>query len=51
MHPGPNNKILNARLIQKEIMEMVVASPARLTPQYLEKTISEKFGLPEDYNL
>ena len=45
MHPGSNNKKLNARLIQKEIMEMVVESPARLTPQYLEKTISEKFGL------
>ena len=47
MHPGSNNKKLDARLIQKEIMEIVVASTFRLTPQYLEKTISDKFGLDQ----
>jgi ribosomal protein L11 methyltransferase len=47
MHPGSNHKKSDAELIQKEIMEMVAASPARLTPQYLEKTISETFGLDQ----
>ena len=39
-----NNK-LDTELIEKEIMEIVAASASRLTPQYLEKTISEKYGL------
>ena len=31
--------------IRNEILENVAASPARLTPQYLEKTILETYGL------
>ena len=38
-------KNLDEELIQKEIMEIVTASPARLTPQYLQKTICETRGL------
>jgi ribosomal protein L11 methyltransferase len=45
MHSGLTNKKLDAELIQKEIMEIVAASPARISPQYLEKTISGTFGL------
>ena len=45
MHPGSKNKKLDTELIEKEIMEIVAASPSRLTPPYLEKTISEKYGL------
>jgi ribosomal protein L11 methyltransferase len=32
-------------IIQKEMMKIVAASPARLTPQHFEKTITEKYGL------
>ena len=39
------NKKLDRKLIQKEIMEMVAASPVRISPQYLEKTISETYDL------
>jgi len=45
MHPGSKSKKLDTELIEKEIMEIVAASPSRLTPPYLEKTISEKYGL------
>jgi len=45
MHPGSKNKKLDTELIEKEIMEIVAASPSRLAPPYLEKTISEKYGL------
>jgi ribosomal protein L11 methyltransferase len=39
------NKKLNIKLIQKEIMEIVAASSVRMSPQYLEKTICETYGL------
>jgi ribosomal protein L11 methyltransferase len=39
------NKKMDAAFIQKEIINYVTASPSRLTPQHLEKTISEKYGL------
>jgi ribosomal protein L11 methyltransferase len=45
MHSGLKNKKLDAELIQKEIMEIVAASPGRISPQYFEKTISETYGL------
>ena len=45
MHSGLKNKQLGAELIQKEIIEKVTVSPARITPQDLEKTISETYGL------
>ena len=45
MHSGLKNKKLGAELIQKEIIEKVTVSPARITPQDLEKTISETYGL------
>lgn len=45
MHPGSKNKKLDTELIEKEIMEIVAASPSRFTPPYLEKTVSEKYGL------
>ena len=45
MHPGSKNKKLDTESIEKEIMEIVAASPSRLRPPYLEKTISEKYGL------
>ncbi len=45
MDLGSKNKKLDAELIQKEIMEIVAASPVRISPQYLEKTISETYGL------
>jgi ribosomal protein L11 methyltransferase len=38
-------KNLDDELIQKEIMKIVAASPARLAPQYLEQTIFETYGL------
>jgi len=39
------NKKLDIKLIQKGIMEFVAASPVRISPQYLEKTISETYDL------
>lgn len=39
------NQELNAEDIQKEIFEKVTASPQRLTPLQLEKTISRTYGL------
>jgi ribosomal protein L11 methyltransferase len=45
MHSGLKNKKSDAERIQKEIMEIVAASPGRISPQYLEKTISETYGL------
>jgi len=45
MHPGSRNKDVADELIQNEIIEIVAASPARLTPQYLEKIISETYDL------
>ena len=45
MPSGLKNKQLGAELIQKEIIEKVTVSPARITPQDLEKTISETYGL------
>jgi len=45
MHPGSKSKKLDTELIEKKIMEIVAASPSRLTPPCLEKTISEKYGL------
>jgi ribosomal protein L11 methyltransferase len=36
---------LDIKSIQKEIMEIVAASPVRISPQYLEKTISDTYGL------
>jgi len=39
------NKKLDIKLIQKGIMEIVAASPVRISPQYLEKTISETYDL------
>jgi ribosomal protein L11 methyltransferase len=45
MHSGLKNKKLGAELIQKEIIEKVTASPARITPQDLEKTIYETYSL------
>ena len=39
------NKKLDRKLIQKEIMEMVAASPFRISPQYFERTISETYDL------
>ena len=41
----PRIRILDTELIQKKIIEKVTASPARLTPRHLEKTISEEYGL------
>ena len=38
-------EVMDIDRIRKEILEKVVTSPARLTPQYLEKTIIETFGL------
>ncbi len=38
-------KKLDAELIQKAIIKKVAASPARITPPDLEKTISETYGL------
>ena len=45
MDSGLKKKKLDAELIQKEIMEIVTASPGRISPQYFEKTISETYGL------
>jgi ribosomal protein L11 methyltransferase len=45
MHSGLKNKKLDAERIQKKIMEIVAASPGRISPQYFEKTISETYGL------
>jgi ribosomal protein L11 methyltransferase len=45
MRGAARHKKLDSELIQKEIIEMVVASPVRISPQYLEKTISETYGL------
>lgn len=45
MHSGLKNKKLGAELIKKEIIEKVTASPARITPQDLEKTIYETYSL------
>jgi ribosomal protein L11 methyltransferase len=45
MYSGLENKKLDAERIQKEIMEIVAASPGRISPQYFEKTISETYGL------
>jgi len=39
------NKKLDHKLIQKEIMEIIAASPVRISPQYFEKTISETYDL------
>jgi len=39
------NQKLKDEFIQKALMERVAASPARLTPQVLEKTICETYGL------
>ena len=36
---------MDRNLIQKEIMEIVAASPVRISPRYLERTISETYGL------
>ena len=36
---------MDSEIIQKEILEMVAASPVRISPQYLEKTISETYNL------
>ena len=36
-------------LIQKEIMKIVITSPARLTPQYLENTLLETYGLDKSF--
>jgi ribosomal protein L11 methyltransferase len=36
---------LDIELIQKEIMQIVAASPVRILPQYLEKTISDTYSL------
>lgn len=36
---------MDSASIQKEIMKIVAASPVRISPQYLEKTISETCGL------
>lgn len=45
MLQNSGNKELNAEDIQKEIFEKVTASPQRLTPLQLEKTISRTYGL------
>jgi len=42
---GTQSKKLDSELTQKEIMEIVAASPVRISPQYLEKTICETYGL------
>jgi ribosomal protein L11 methyltransferase len=39
------HKKLDSDLVQKEILEIVAASSVRMSPQYLEKTISETYGL------
>lgn len=36
---------MDDEFIQKEIINYVMASPSRITPQHLEKTISETYGL------
>ena len=38
-------ELMDIQQIQNAILEKVTASPARLTPQYLEKTISKTYGL------
>lgn len=45
MPRGTQSKKLDSELTQKEIMEIVAASPVRISPQYLEKTICETYGL------
>jgi len=45
MHPESRNKDTDDEFIQKEIIEIVAASRARLTPRYLEKIISETSDL------
>jgi ribosomal protein L11 methyltransferase len=45
MPRGTQSKKLDSELTQKEIMEIVDASPVRISPQYLEKTICETYGL------
>jgi len=42
---GPGPEKLDSASIQKEIMKIVAASPVRISPQYLEKTISKTCGL------
>jgi ribosomal protein L11 methyltransferase len=45
MPRGTQSKKLDSELTQKEIMEIVDASPVRISPQYLEKTICETYEL------
>ncbi|MBT8366771.1 MAG: 50S ribosomal protein L11 methyltransferase, partial [Deltaproteobacteria bacterium] len=40
-----NARSMDIQRIEKAILENVAASPARLTPQYLEKTICATYGL------
>jgi ribosomal protein L11 methyltransferase len=39
------DKKLDIELIQNKIMKIVAASPVRISPQYLEKKISDTYGL------
>jgi ribosomal protein L11 methyltransferase len=41
--------VMDIDRIRTEILEKVVASPARLTPQYLEKAIIETYGLDKTH--
>jgi ribosomal protein L11 methyltransferase len=45
MRGAARHKKLDHKLIQKEIMEIIAASPVRISPQYFEKTISETYDL------
>ena len=45
MHIGSRNKDGDDKFIQKDVFEIVTASRCRLTPQALEKIISETYGL------
>jgi ribosomal protein L11 methyltransferase len=44
-HLNSRNNKMDHELIQKEIIKYVAASTARLTPQYLEKTLLQTYGL------